>query len=355
MLTQRRFAIGTLVATVAMLSGCPNRLPTDPDSTVAALVFALVPEGQEVAIIDLRVNRLATSLPAGGVPSGLAVTPYGRLLLVSNETTHTVRTYQQRDYGLYNPLGDVGVGKNPQQIVINGSRSEAIVAVAGDRRVAVLDVSSVKDRPTLKGLAPMVDAPIGVAVSSDGAATVSASATQLYRVQKAADGTYGANAVTLPTATDRRFASVAMWKDRSILVDAQRNELLIVAADGTVQTIDLKRDGQASQPARVIVNYQETKLYIACPGTNSIAIVDPAAGKLLQHLDLGAAAGVPVGLAVTPDGTKLYASTQIGREMVIVDTSPDVTTASTVNKAIGLTSSSGGQVPLSEIVIARPN
>ncbi|MBC7542305.1 MAG: YncE family protein [Candidatus Sericytochromatia bacterium] len=354
MQTQRRWAIGLMVAALALVSGCPNRLPTDPGETVAALIFALVPEGQEVGIIDLRVNRLATALSAGGVPSGLAVTPYGRLLLISNETTHTVRTYQQRDYGLYNPLGDIGVGRNPQQIVMNAPAKEAVVAVAGDRRIAVVDVSLPRDRPTLKGIAPMSDVPVGVAVSSDGAVTVAVSATQLYRVQRSSAGVYTAAAVTLPTATDRRLVSVAMWRDQSVLVDAQRNEMLIVAADGTARTVDLKRNGQAAQPGKVIVNLQGTKLYVACPGTNTIAVVDPAAGTVLQHAELGSAVAMPFGLAVTPDGTRLYASMQVGRQLAIFDTSPDPAVTTSLNKAIGLSSSAGGQVPLSEIVIARP-
>jgi DNA-binding beta-propeller fold protein YncE len=344
-----------LIATVALtglLAGCPVRTPTDAGDTVAALAVALAPETQEAAIIDLRLNRVATTLKVGGVPSGLGATPGARLILVANDTTHTVRTFQQRDYALYNNLGDIGVGRSPQQIVVSDTTKEALVAVAGDRRVVVLDVSSVRDRPGLKGMATLTEAPVGVAVSSDGATMATATATQVLQITKGADGAYGTRSLTLPEATDRRLVAVALWHDRAVATDAQRSELLIVGTDGTTQTVDLKRDGRAAQPGRVVVNPQATKAYVACPGTNSIAIVDLAAAKLVQHVDLGSQAGNPVGLALLPDGTRLYVSTQVGRQLVIIETTPElVGPAATVSKAIGLSPSAAFQVPLSDLLI----
>jgi DNA-binding beta-propeller fold protein YncE len=349
---KRVMALVATVSLTGLLAGCPVRTPGDPGASVAALAVALAPETQEAAIIDLRLNRVATTLKVGGVPSGLGATPDARLLLVANDTTHTVRAFQQRDYALYNSLGDIGVGRNPQQIVVNGPKNEALVAVAGDRRVALLDVSSRRDRPTLKGMAALSEAPVGVAVNAEGSAMVAATPTQVLQITRADDGSLGTKALTLPEATDRRLASVAMWHDRALAADTQRSELLIVGADGTTQTVDLKRDGRASQPGRVVINPQATKAYIACPGTNSIAIVDLAAAKLMQHVDLGAQVGNPVGLALTPDGTKLYVSTQIGRQLVIIETTPELTgPEATVNKAIGLSPSAGFQVPLSDLLI----
>jgi DNA-binding beta-propeller fold protein YncE len=344
-----------MVATVALtglVAGCPTRTPADPGSSAVALAVALAPETQEAVFIDLRLNRVAATLSVGGVPSGIGATADGRLIFIANDTTHTIRTYQQRDYGLYNNLGDIGVGRSPQQIVVNATAKEALVAVAGDRRVALLDVSSQRDRPGLKGMAALTEAPVGVAVNVEGSAMATATASSVLLITKAADGSLATQKLTLPDAADRRLSALAMWHDRAVAVDAQRSELLIVGDTGTAQTVDLKRDGRDAQPGRVVINAQGTKAYVVCPGTNSLAIVDLAAAKVTQHVDLGVQAGNPVGVALTPDGTRAYVSTQVGRQLVIVETTPELTgPAATVSKAIGLSPSAGFQVPLSDLLV----
>jgi DNA-binding beta-propeller fold protein YncE len=349
----RRLKALVMAATLTgTLAGCPVRTPGDPGSDVAALAIALAPETQQAAIIDLRINRVATTLAVGGVPSGIGATPDARLILIANDTTHTIRTYQQRDYALYNNLGDIGVGRGPQQIVVNGNANEALVAVTGDRRVVLLDLGTQRDRPGLKGMAALTEAPVGVGVNAEGTAMAAATATQVFTVTKATDGSLATQPIALSEAADRRLASVAVWHDRIIAIDAQRSEMLIVGSAAASQTVDLKKESRNAQPGRVVINRQGTKAYVACPGTNSVAIVDLAAAKLLQHVDLGAQAGNPVGLALMPDGTRLYVTTQVGRQMVIIETSPELTGPSaTVAKTIGLSPSAGFQVPLSELLI----
>lgn len=349
---KRWLALTAMVALTGVVTACPARTPTESGAGAAALAVALAPETQEAAIIDLRLNRIAATLKAGGVPSGLGATPDGRLLFIANDTTNLIRTYQQRDYGLYNNLGDIGVGKAPQQIVVNGTAKEALVAVAGDKRLALLDVSSQTARPGLKGLAALTEAPVGVAVNQEGTQMAAATATAVMQVTKTTDGGLTTQALTLPEASDRRLVALAMWHDKAVAVDTQRSELLLVGATGSPQTVDLKLDGRNALPGRLAINPQDTKAYVVCPGTNTLAIVDLAAAKVTQHVDLGAQAGNPVGVALTPDGTRAYVSTQVGRQLVIIETSPELTgPEATVSKAIGLSPSAGFQVPLSDLLV----
>lgn len=346
-----RWLLPLAIAPSLLLAGCPVRTPAEPapGEAPAALAFALAPVGQEVVMIDLRVNRMAGALAAGGVPSALAVTPQGRLLLVANETTNVIRTYRQQDYALYTYLGDISVGRQPEWIAVNPAKHEALIAVKGDSRVALLDISSRQERPKVKTLIPMAEAPIATAVSHDGALAAAISDKGLYRLTRNGE-TYTVDAVSLPQAASRRLSGLTFVGDRMAIIDAQNSELLLVSPNGETTTVKLDQGGKADLPAAVVANRQGTKLYVAAPGTNSVAVVTLGTTPGVNHVDLEKAE-LPAGLAITDDGTRLYVTHKAGLQMAILATSPDPAQPDRLEKTFGLTPSAANQAPLDEIVL----
>lgn len=89
--------------------------------------------------------------------------------------------------------------------------------------------------------------------------------------------------------------------------------LLVVDADKKAVVDRIALDQKL--PHMVAVLPDESKAYVACAGSGSVAVVGLRTRRQLGVIGVG---GVPMGLAMTKDGSRLYATTREGDQVVVI-------------------------------------
>ena len=87
--------------------------------------------------VDTATLRIDQVIPVGAVPKFLAVSPDGRLVLVSNWCSYSLSVV---DAGTGRQVREVPIGRYPRGIVVDPTSRTAYVAVMGEDRVARVDL-----------------------------------------------------------------------------------------------------------------------------------------------------------------------------------------------------------------------
>jgi YVTN family beta-propeller protein len=121
----------------------------------------------------------------------------------------------------------------------------------------------------------------------------------------------------------RRPHGIARGKSGRLYVTCDRPPALVVVDPGARKVVGHVDVGQAL-PHMVVVTPDEAKAYTANSGAGTVTAIVLGAGegesKVLKHLPIG---GVPMGLALSTDGRRLYAANRTGDEVVVIDPARD--------------------------------
>jgi YVTN family beta-propeller protein len=287
-----RLSLVAIAAAASLFASCALAAP-----------FAYVPSGNsQLSVIDTATNRLVATLPTGANPVGVAVSPPGNRVYVTNFDDGTVsvidslnnralpaikvgaqplgiavspdgRSVAVANFGPNtNPLhsisiievgtGDVTplpVGGGPTAVVYNPSGSQLYVSNLADRSVSIVDAPSSEVVATL-GVPPN---PIGLATNPSG--------SRLY-VAHTADSNGSPSAITV----------------------------IDTGAPKVITTVTLSGD-----PTWLAVSPDGARVYIAIGTSGTVGVLDTSSNKILFEILVGSS-GFPTGVAVSADGTKLY-------------------------------------------------
>ena len=95
------------------------------------------------------------------------------------------------------------------------------------------------------------------------------------------------------------------------LADARQLALFDVAGGKVVRTIALP-----AEPTGLALSPDGTRLYVTCAAVKStVAVIDTAAGKIVDSIPVGHTAH---GLAVTPDGKRLYVCNRFNNDVSVI-------------------------------------
>ncbi len=240
-------------------------------------------------VVDPRPARIVTlpdqfqsepALPvygAGkGYTKGIATTPDGRLLLVAHEFNNSLdivdtRTYATSVVTLTQPSATGGA--YPYAVAVSRDGATAYVSEQGLGQVAVVALNRTTGTGTRLAPIKVGDHPTALALSPDG--------STLY-VANADDDTLSAVSLVTPAAGART---------PTITLHALPGEQL------------------GSTPNALTVSPDGRRVYVALAGDDAVAVVGtPAAtGAGYSQLGLIPTGWYPSGVALNPDGSKLYA------------------------------------------------
>lgn len=156
----------------------PQKLAVSPDGSSLVVPLNLA---DNAALIDVTHGDAVRYVPTGRYPFGAAVTPNGRIGLVSNEAAGTVSFI---DLASGAKVADVAVGpplSHPQGIVVDAAGRRAYVALSASDQVVVIDLTKRKVERTIwvgraAGLGTM---PVALALDPAG--------TRLFVAESGAD------------------------------------------------------------------------------------------------------------------------------------------------------------------------
>jgi YVTN family beta-propeller protein len=314
------------LAGVAAATGLLRAGPRGNGTAVSPVGFLVTPAGQQATL--------------GGLPLGAAASPDGRHLLVTNNG-QGVQSLQVLD------LSDAADGpevaqtipyKSPEALFVGVAYSpdgkRAYASAGGNNKIRVYTVDGkgtlaeqpALPLPTTNPAGQKVNMfPAGLAVAPDGRTLYVAD--QLADALSAVDTTSGA-VRTIPVGHNP--LSVALTADgRRAYVTNQGADSVTVVDTSTFTAVREVRVG--SHPNRLALDARKGLLYVSVGDDDKVAIVDTAAGvgttadKVVATIDLAPYRGAPVGsnpggLALSPDGSRLYVANSGNNDVAVIDT-----------------------------------
>ncbi len=292
---------GILVIAALAAAGCSRasepaaERPTAPDaagSTAAAAMpsgprlFVTNEVGGDMTVIDVGTQKAIATIPLGKRPRGLRVSPDGTLIYVALSGS---------------PIGGPNVDES--------------TLPPADKTADGIGIVSVRELKLLKTI-PAGSDPEQVAVSTDG--------KQLFATNEdvsqasmldAADGTVLAtfNVGEEPEGVDIRPDGKVVY------VTSEGDSQVAVIDVGTRKLIKVFPVGP--RPRSTAFLPDSSRAYVPSENGASIAVVDARAHRVLQTIKLeGGPLVRPMGTAVSPDGTLLFATTGRGKHVLLIDT-----------------------------------
>ena len=273
--------------------------------------------GRIEAVIDLYPEAVH---PLGPAPMRLAITPAGDRLLVTNVHDGSVIVV---DTATDTVVGTVAVGRYANDVAISPDGSLAYVPNKHDWTVSAIDLTSL----TLVDTIPVAGGggPFAAAFAPDGSRAYVA--VQDDAVQVIDPATHSITS-TIPVSQSGHTG------DLVISADGSRGYLAALAADKVV-VLDLVSETVSDtlpvgKPKGLALNADGSRLYVGTFGFEGqsdyqLWMFDTATGQPIGGTNL-AHPGAPrlvnsdiLGLALAPDGSRLYAASIDGESVSVVD------------------------------------
>lgn len=346
------------------LTSCGKRLPAE-QTTATTQALILSPTQNRFLIFNTLVHRVEGWVETGQVPRDLVLGPDG-LFFIANQMESAISVFQRNDRRTLYRVGKVGTVDKPHRLAYSAPFRELWAASETLPRLAVYRVTGLRQPP----LKQFVNLPQGTQISS---LALSADGNQLWiadqasprliQVQRDGDSYRVSEWLKLPEGS--RISDLLQVGDRLFALDEFLDQMYIInpgSGQGTAQietTLDLREKAEDKRPLlleRMVANHSASKLYLSASGTSAVLVVDPKAKKLLQTLylngpDVKFPAYAPLGVAINRDDTRLYVTAQQGRNLALLETSPDPAVLDKILNTMGTTVSEALLPPLGAIRI----
>ena len=358
-----RFVLVWLIALIGLgvALGTPELVQADEvDRSPVALAVArdgsrLLTANQTsgtVSLVDPVARRLIRETKTGDRPSGVAISPDGKLGLVAHWYGSDVAILDLADDRL-TIEARVEVGPEPRGVVIANDGATGYVALGASNEVVRVDLTS----RIVTGRVTVGREPRGLALTPDGAKLIVGNArSESLSVVKLAQFTveatlpiYEDNLRQVAVSPDGKYAYVAAMLNRGLATTLNNIDLgwvlgeriVRVPLDGSDDSEGLSLDplGDAAGDAHgMAVGRGGSLLAVACGGTHEVMLFDQGDKKLpwkggvgrdvmaidlvkdknrFRRVKLG---GRPTELAFAPDGTTLYVANYLNNAVEVVDT-----------------------------------
>ncbi len=142
-------------------AGQPRAVAMSADGGRVFVALGTATSG-EVHVIDAATGMSTVSVPVGSSPTGMALSPNGRLLYVANSASATCSVIDT--VGMVEAIR-IPVGINPQKVAISPDGTRVFVTNKGSNSVSVIDGKS----QNVIATTPVGAGPVGVACSPEAA------------------------------------------------------------------------------------------------------------------------------------------------------------------------------------------
>jgi YVTN family beta-propeller protein len=290
------FAQGALAAPfnyVADFSGCT--IGTATYSGCISVIDVSLPGNQVVATIPQAVAATSTTAATPGIgagPLGVAINPAGTRVYVVNYSDSTDSTTNgtvsvidsnQSSPTLNQVIASITVGVKPELVAVSPNGAMAYVTNSVSNSVSVINTTTNTQTTTIS----VGGVPVGVAFTPDG--------SKAY--------------VTLAD------------KSRVAIIDT-------ASSTASSTTIPLS----VSNPIGIVVNSAGTFAYVADFGqaeaapaqVGAVSVINLATGAEVAAIPVGFG---PIGIAISPDGSRVYVSNYVDGTVSVIDTATNTQTA----------------------------
>jgi YVTN family beta-propeller protein len=264
-----------------------------------------------VSVIDTATNAVFQTIPVGGEPVDIAITPDGRYAWVVNGAGGSVSVIDTDRRTVVQ--GPIGVGPMPRGIAITPNGGRAYVTNSGDDTVTVLSTGTFGP---VGGPIPVGKEPDGVAISPDGGTAfvaqrgggISVIDTNSAAVVDTITDSFGPSRITIGPRGGRAFVTNRASDTVTAFSPAGRTVVGSPISVGTEPT------GIATEPSGSFA-------YAASAVDGTLTRIDTGI-----DLPIGAPLEFPgaTGVAITPDGLRGYVTNGTGSSVSLLDTTRSI-------------------------------
>jgi YVTN family beta-propeller protein len=275
-------AFATLLGVSAIAAPTAIGAPTRGTACAGTAYVANIGAGT-VSVVDTKAGTVTDTITVGKGPYGVAFSPDGQRVYVTNHADNSVSVIDAKTHTV---TATIPVGVDPWDVAVTPDAKHVYTANDGGP-----DPATVSDITTSSGQVSVIDGVAGasaVAARPGGAEAYTAGGLSIITVIDAKTGTLSQT----PSGTP----APAPWTNG------------IKLGDFNTEAIRFSPDG--------------TRAYATTNFNGSVVVVDTKTRSVLQTIKVGDGA---VGLAVTPDGTKVYVVSDGG--LVAVDPTTGVAAA----------------------------
>lgn len=272
-----------------------------------------------VTVIDTATNIVVDTVNVGEVPWGVAITPDGSKVYVTNQVDSTVSVI---DAATNTVTVTLNLGDFPSGIAITPDGTKAYVA-SNPNKVSVIDTTT----NTVTATVSMASNAAGIAVSPDG--------TKVY-----ATNWDGGTVSVIDTATNTVTATVPVGSyPYGVAVSPDGTKVYVTNCDsGSVSVVDTLTNtvtatiNAGDNPWGVAITPDGSKAYVTNVVDNTVSVIDAATNTVTATFNVGSG---PNGVAVTPRGTEVYVVNYLDKSVSVIDATTNTIT-STVNVGYNL-------------------
>jgi YVTN family beta-propeller protein len=333
----------------------PSEMVFSPDGR---RLYVICEKSDELLMVDIQSRAVAKRIAVGHVPRGLAISTDGRQVYVANSWNDNVYVIDARTLEL---VKTVSTGAEPYGVVPDREAKTLYVANRLSNDVSVIDIQSGQE---IKRLAAGHGASY-LALSPDGKniyathvypklgafrktpeSEITVISTETQRVVDRTPLRNVAGVFHIALSGDGRFGAAAQLRPKNLIPLAHvehgsvfGNSLTIFGADvgGVVQIPIDELDRYFAMPFGVVITPDKSRLFVTTGGSDSVTVINIA--RLLAFVranrrsfanDLSASANyvvtrIPVGrnprgIALSPDGKRLYVSNRMDDNIAVIDT-----------------------------------
>jgi len=260
-----------------------------------------------VVLVNADNNTQTGSINTGGQPTGVAVSPDGTLVAITDNTFNTVKFISTITHKVVSTVNNI-----PSPIGICFSADGKKVYTANDNpfayNVSIIDVATA----TVEASVYVGTYPYGIAASPDG--------TTVYV------GCIGENAIiaidtkthqTTPIKVNFGPTGIAVSPDNSRVyaTSAQYNGLLKVVNTATKSVIANIPIGDVS--TGICVSPDGKRVYVSNTRSNNVMVIDAETYKVIATIPVGIR---PFGVSITPDGKYVYVANEGSNNVDVINT-----------------------------------
>ncbi len=321
-------------------------------------LYVVCQDSDEVRVVDPDSAKVIGIIHVGHVPRGIALSPNGRRLYVTNASSDSVSVIDMSSREVVQTLA---AGFEPAGVVVDKSGATLYVANRLSSDVSVVDLASGHEIKRLlagRGASYLALSPDGKWIycthiypnagafrsEPDSEITIIDTSTRRVVDRKALHNVAGMFHVA--ASADGKLVAVAQLRPRNLIPLAHvehgavfGDSLTLFGDDvgGTVQIPIDELDRYYALPWGVAITPDKSKIFLTTAGSQSVTAIDVS--RLLKTVrsrrqafanDLSAsaeyvAARIPVGhnprgVALSPDGKRLYVANRLDDTLSVIDT-----------------------------------
>ena len=307
----------TVTATVAVGTS-PAGVAVSPDG---GNLYVTNSTANTLSVINTSTNTLTATVPVGRGPVGVAVSPNGTVY-TTNVLDGTVSVFSGGS-GISQTIsvpgcGGCNGGPGPEAVTFSSNGRYAFVAKVppNSSRYGTVSVIDTLNSAVITGIAvgPVGTYPQAVAYSYTN------TGERLYVANTGPTGSYGTvsvigityNGSTSPILTSLATIRVGTLYNFPVALTLSPDGSHVYVAnntDGTVSVISTATNtvtasiATGSGPEQVAVSPDGSRLYVTNGGSNTVSVINTATNTVMNTIQVGS---LPEGIAISPDGRHVY-------------------------------------------------